>query len=65
MIEPKKDVSRIFREDRHLIDEALKQGLAGFEVEEPDLPAFRAFLDGLGYPYAPESDNPAYRFFLG
>jgi threonine dehydratase len=39
--------------------------LAGFEVEEPDLPAFRTFLDGLGYPYAPESDNPAYQFFLG
>ena len=39
--------------------------LAGFEVEEQDLPAFRAFLDGLGYPHAPEQDNPAYRFFLG
>jgi threonine dehydratase len=39
--------------------------LAGFEVEECDLPAFRAFLDALGYPYTPESDNPAYRFFLG
>jgi threonine dehydratase len=39
--------------------------LAGFEVEECDLPAFGAFLDALGYPYSPESDNPAYRFFLG
>jgi threonine dehydratase len=39
--------------------------LAGFEVEECDLPAFRSFLDALGYPYSPESDNPAYRFFLG
>jgi threonine dehydratase len=39
--------------------------LAGFEVEEGDLPAFHAFLDGLGYPHAPEQDNPAYRFFLG
>jgi threonine dehydratase len=39
--------------------------LAGFEVEERDLPEFNAFLDGLGYPYAPESDNPAYKFFLG
>ena len=39
--------------------------LAGFEVEECDLPAFRAFLDALGYPHSPESDNPAYRFFLG
>jgi threonine dehydratase len=39
--------------------------LAGFEVEEADLPAFRAFLDGLGYPYTSEQDNPAYTFFLG
>ncbi|MGH9255150.1 MAG: threonine ammonia-lyase, biosynthetic [Vicinamibacterales bacterium] len=39
--------------------------LAGFEVEDADLPALRAFLDGLGYPYTAEYDNPAYRFFLG
>jgi threonine dehydratase len=39
--------------------------LAGFEVEEQDLPGFRAFLDALGYPYTPEQDNPAYTFFLG
>ena len=39
--------------------------LAGFEVEEADLPAFRAFLAGLGYPYDSEQDNPAYAFFLG
>jgi threonine dehydratase len=39
--------------------------LAGFEVEEQDLPEFRAFLDALGYPYTPEQDNPAYQFFLG
>ena len=39
--------------------------LAGFEVEEPDLSEFRAFLDALGYPYTPEADNPAYKFFLG
>jgi len=38
--------------------------LAGFEVVDADLPAFRAFLDDLGYPYTPESDNPAYQFFL-
>ena len=38
--------------------------LAGFEVEDPDLPAFRSFLDELGYPYTPEYENPAYRFFL-
>jgi len=39
--------------------------LAGFEVEDNDAAAFRAFLDELGYPYTPEYDNPAYRFFLG
>ena len=39
--------------------------LAGFEVEEEDLSEFRAFLDALGYPYTPEADNPAYKFFLG
>ena len=39
--------------------------LAGFEVEDQDLVAFREFLDGLGYPYTTEYDNPAYRFFLG
>src|SRR5687767_7784655 len=38
--------------------------LAGFEVEDPDLPKFIAFLDALGYPYTQEDDNPAYRFFL-
>jgi threonine dehydratase len=38
--------------------------LAGFEVEDQDLPSFRAFLDALGYPYTSEQDNPAYRFFL-
>jgi len=39
--------------------------LAGFEVTENDLPAFRAFLDELAYPYTPEYENPAYKFFLG
>jgi threonine dehydratase len=39
--------------------------LAGFEVEEKDLPEFRAFLEALGYPYTAETDNPAYQFFLG
>ena len=38
--------------------------LVGFEVADADLPAFRAFLDALGYPYMPEHDNPAYKFFL-
>ncbi len=39
--------------------------LAGFEVEEQDLPDFRAFLEALGYPFTPETGNPAYTFFLG
>ncbi len=39
--------------------------LAGLEVEDHDLPAFRSFLEGLGYEYTFEIDNPAYRFFLG
>ena len=39
--------------------------LAGFEVADQDRLAFRAFLEDLGYPFTPESDNPAYRFFLG
>jgi threonine dehydratase len=39
--------------------------LAGFEVEDTDLPQFHAFLDALGYPYKSEQDNPAYAFFLG
>jgi threonine dehydratase len=39
--------------------------LAGFEVADRDLPAFRQFLETLGYPYTSEQDNPAYKFFLG
>ncbi len=39
--------------------------LAGFEVSDADMPAFRAFLDELSYPYTAEYDNAAYRFFLG
>jgi threonine dehydratase len=39
--------------------------LAGFEVEDADMPAFRQFLDELAYPYTPEYENPAYTFFLG
>jgi len=39
--------------------------LAGFEVSDADMPAFRSFLDELAYPYTPEYDNPAYKFFLG
>ncbi len=38
--------------------------LAGFEVEDRDLAAFRAFLATLDYPYTSEDENPAYSFFL-
>ena len=38
--------------------------LVGFQVPASDMPAFEAFLAGLGYPNRNESDNPAYRLFL-
>ena len=38
--------------------------LAGFEVPAPDLDRFEAFLDGLGYRYQRERENPAYELFL-
>ena len=39
--------------------------LAGFEVPVADMPAFERFLVDLGYPAERETDNPAYRLFLG
>ena len=39
--------------------------LAGFEVPDTDLPAFRSFLEELGYEYTSEHENAAYRLFLG
>jgi threonine dehydratase len=39
--------------------------LAGFEVPPQDMPAFERFLVDLGYPAQRETDNPAYRLFLG
>jgi threonine dehydratase len=38
--------------------------LVGLQVPRGDARALRQFLDQLGYPYADESDNPAYRLFL-
>jgi threonine dehydratase len=38
--------------------------LAAFEVPDEELAAFKAFLDGLGYPYLSEFGNDAYRLFL-
>lgn len=39
--------------------------LAGFQVPLQERNDFQAFLDELGYSYADETDNPAYRLFLG
>ncbi|MFM2408182.1 MAG: L-threonine dehydratase [Pseudomonadota bacterium] len=39
--------------------------LVGMQVPHHDTAALRAFLDKLGYPYWDESDNPAYKLFLG
>lgn len=38
--------------------------LVGFQVPPSEMPAFDAFLAGLGYPFRDERDNPAYRLFL-
>jgi threonine dehydratase len=38
--------------------------LVGIQVPPSDKKAFKAFLDGLGYPYWNESENPAYQLFL-
>ncbi len=39
--------------------------LVGMQVPHKDKKALKTFLDTLGYPYWDESDNPAYRLFLG
>ena len=39
--------------------------LAGIQVPPQDQAAFQAFLNGLGYQFVDEGDNPAYRLFLG
>jgi len=38
--------------------------LMGLQVPKTDNKAFTAFLNGLGYPYVEETQNPAYRLFL-
>ena len=38
--------------------------LVGLQVPKADLREFKRFLDRLGYPYAEETRNPAYRLFL-
>ena len=39
--------------------------LVGMQVPHQDKHALNVFLDTLGYPYWDESNNPAYRMFLG
>jgi threonine dehydratase len=39
--------------------------LVGMQVPASDKAAFRAFLANLGYDYVDETDNVAYRMFLG
>lgn len=39
--------------------------LAGLEVADDQMDHFTAFLDTLGYAHVVETDNPAYRLFLG
>jgi threonine dehydratase len=39
--------------------------LVGIQVPRDEMRAFRSFLAKLGYPYADETRNPAYRLFLG
>ncbi len=39
--------------------------LMGIQVPDADAESFQAFLDSTAYPYEAESDNPAYRMFVG
>jgi threonine dehydratase len=39
--------------------------LAGVQVPPSDRVRFTTHLDNLGYSYSQETDNPAYRLFLG
>lgn len=39
--------------------------LVGVQVPKGEQRAFKTFLNGLGYPYWDETDNPAYTLFLG
>jgi threonine dehydratase len=39
--------------------------LVGFQASKDDGQEVRGFLDNLGYPYEDETQNEAYRFFLG
>ncbi|TDT40163.1 threonine dehydratase [Halospina denitrificans] len=44
---------------------AYSRVLMGAEVEDAEMPDFRAMLDDIGFEYEEISDDPAYRLFLG
>ncbi|PVX39221.1 L-threonine ammonia-lyase [Pasteurella langaaensis DSM 22999] len=39
--------------------------LAGFQIEDEDLPAFNQYLEELGYGYEDATNSPSYKYFLG
>ena len=39
--------------------------LVGMQVPQSEMSQFRRFLSTVGYPFVDETDNPAYRLFLG
>jgi len=39
--------------------------LVGMQVPRAEMAEFRRFLETVGYPWIDESQNPAYRLFLG
>jgi len=44
---------------------AYSRVLMGVQVDEGDLPEFQKMLDKVGFRYWDETDNPAYKLFLG
>jgi threonine dehydratase len=44
---------------------AYSRVLMGAEVDDGDMPDFRAMLDNIGFEYEEIADDPAYRLFLG
>lgn len=39
--------------------------VVGIQVPPDEMDQWQSFLDTLGYPYCDESQNPAYKLFLG
>ena len=39
--------------------------VVGVQVPDGDVDEWKQFLDGLGYQYVDETENPAYQLFLG